>query len=43
VARSRDEVSDAYRDWTAGDPRFGPVASSLERTAVGPPPWTGQT
>jgi len=39
VARTRDELVDAYRDWVAGDERFGPVASSLDRVGVGPPPW----
>ena len=39
VARTRDELADAYRDWVAGSDRFGPVASSLARVAVGPPPW----
>lgn len=39
VARTREELATAYRDWTAGDERFGPVASSLGRATVGPPPW----
>ncbi len=39
VARSRDELADAYRGWTRGDERFGRVASGLERVAIGPPPW----
>ena len=39
VARTREELAAAYRDWAAGDERFGPVASSLERATVGPPPW----
>jgi hypothetical protein len=39
VARSREELSDAYRGWVQGDGRFGRVPSSLERVAVDPPPW----
>lgn len=40
VARTREELSRAYADWAAGDERFGRVASALERTSVGPPPWS---
>jgi hypothetical protein len=39
VARSRDEVSEARREWSAGDERFGAVCSPLARIEVGPPPW----
>jgi redox-sensitive bicupin YhaK (pirin superfamily) len=39
VARSRDELADAYQGWVGGDERFGVVASGLDRMAVGPPPW----
>jgi len=39
VARTRDEVSEAHRDWTNGDERFGRVASPLDRIDVNPPPW----
>lgn len=39
VARSRDEVTDAYRGWAQGDERFGAVHSGLGRAAVAPPPW----
>ena len=39
VARSRDELSEAYRGWAAGDDRFGTVSSALDRVGVGPPPW----
>jgi hypothetical protein len=39
VARTRDELSDAYRAWVAGDDRFGTVHSVLDRVGVGPPPW----
>ena len=40
VARSQDEIAAAQRDWAAGAARFGPVASSLPRIEVGPPPWS---
>jgi hypothetical protein len=52
VARTQDEISVAYRDWSGdtgdtrhpGDTRdsgrFGRVASRLPRIEVGPPPWT---
>ncbi len=39
VARTRDEVSEARRQWSDADDRFGSVRSSLERIEVGPPPW----
>ena len=39
VARTREEVSLARREWAAGDDRFGSVASRLARIEVGPPPW----
>jgi len=39
VARTRDEVSEARREWAARDDRFGTVASRLDRIEVGPPPW----
>ncbi len=39
VARNRDEVSEARRQWSAGDQRFGVVRSPLARIDVGPPPW----
>jgi hypothetical protein len=39
VARTRDEVSEARRQWSAGDPRFGTVHSKLRPIEVGPPPW----
>jgi redox-sensitive bicupin YhaK (pirin superfamily) len=39
VARTRDELAEAYRDWAAASDRFGPVASTLPRVEVGPPPW----
>ncbi len=39
VGRSRDELSEARRQWSAGDERFGRVRSRLEPMEVGPPPW----
>jgi redox-sensitive bicupin YhaK (pirin superfamily) len=39
VGRNREEVSEARRQWTADDGRFGRVRSSLSRIEVGRPPW----
>jgi quercetin 2,3-dioxygenase len=39
VGRNREEVSEARRQWTADDGRFGLVRSSLGRIEVGAPPW----
>ncbi len=39
VGRSREEVSEARRQWAADDGRFGRVRSALDRIQVGPPPW----
>lgn len=39
VARTRAEIGDSYRRWTAGDEFFGTVGSRLERVPVRPPPW----
>jgi len=39
VARSRDEISAAWQQWSDGDPRFPDVASPMPRTEVAPPPW----
>jgi redox-sensitive bicupin YhaK (pirin superfamily) len=40
VARSRDEITEAWRAWEAGDiDRFGLVPTNLERIAAPPPPW----
>jgi hypothetical protein len=39
VARTQDEISDAYESWSKHDQRFGPVDSTLARIEVGPPPW----
>jgi quercetin 2,3-dioxygenase len=39
VGRTREELSEARRQWSADDGRFGRVRSSLERIEVGRPPW----
>lgn len=39
VARTQDEISDAYESWLKHDERFGDVNSALPRIEVGPPPW----
>lgn len=39
VARTRDEIVDAHRHWTAADERFGTVASPLDRIDTHGPPW----
>ncbi|HSZ37335.1 MAG TPA: pirin family protein [Acidimicrobiales bacterium] len=39
VARTTAEASEARRQWTARDERFGTVNSQLERIEVGKPPW----
>lgn len=39
VARTQDEISDAWRAWATGDERFGSVASPFARIEVGPPSW----
>ncbi len=39
VARTRDEVVDAHRDWAARSDRFPVPASALAPIDVGPPPW----
>jgi redox-sensitive bicupin YhaK (pirin superfamily) len=39
VARTQDEISDAYESWLKHDERFGDVHSVLPRIEVGPPPW----
>jgi redox-sensitive bicupin YhaK (pirin superfamily) len=39
VARTRDEIAKAWRQWTDRDPRFPEVASPLPRTEIAPPPW----
>jgi redox-sensitive bicupin YhaK (pirin superfamily) len=39
VARTTAEASEARRQWTDKDERFGIVRSGLERIEVGKPPW----
>ena len=39
VGRTPDELSEARRQWTEDDARFGRVRSSLERIEAGRPPW----
>ena len=39
VGRTRDELSEARRQWSSDDGRFGTVPSSLSRREVGPAPW----
>ena len=39
VGRSSAELSEARRQWSADDGRFGHVRSSLGRIEVGRPPW----
>ena len=40
VARSHEELTAAWRDWSAAADRFPPVASGLPRIEVGAPPWS---
>jgi hypothetical protein len=39
VARTQDEISEAWRAWATGDERFAKVASPFARIEVSPPPW----
>jgi hypothetical protein len=40
VARTRDEITGAHRDWVTGSERFGNVASPLPRIVpTAGPPW----
>jgi redox-sensitive bicupin YhaK (pirin superfamily) len=39
VARTRDEITAAYRQWRGEDGRFGEVRSPLDRIPAPPPPW----
>ncbi|HUF94679.1 MAG TPA: pirin family protein [Acidimicrobiia bacterium] len=40
VARSQDEITDAWRDWRGyNEERFGPVPSTLARIDAPVPPW----
>jgi redox-sensitive bicupin YhaK (pirin superfamily) len=40
VARSREELEAAYRQWESGDPRFGRLRSPLARIPAPAPFWT---
>jgi hypothetical protein len=43
VARSKDEITEAWRSWQAHDlDRFGPVSSRLSRIDAPAPPWLGE-
>lgn len=43
VARTQDEITDAWRAWQSGnEDRFGPVPSHLPRIDAPPPPWVRQ-
>jgi redox-sensitive bicupin YhaK (pirin superfamily) len=43
VARTTDELTEAWSDWQVGnDDRFGPVPSGLERMEAPTPPWIRQ-
>jgi hypothetical protein len=39
VARTTEEASEARRQWTEQDERFGTVRSRLARIEIGRPPW----
>jgi redox-sensitive bicupin YhaK (pirin superfamily) len=39
VARTEDEITEAYLGWTARSERFGSVASPLAAMDTEPPPW----
>jgi redox-sensitive bicupin YhaK (pirin superfamily) len=39
VARTRDEITEAHRDWSTGSERFGSVRSPLARIDTAGPPW----
>jgi len=43
VARDRDELTRAWRDWNERTERFGHVASPLSRIEAPPPPWVRPT
>jgi redox-sensitive bicupin YhaK (pirin superfamily) len=43
VARTRDEITAAHRDWTERHDRFGHVASPLSRILTAGPPWADPT
>jgi quercetin 2,3-dioxygenase len=40
VARTREEIDAAYRQWESGDPRFGRLRSPLARIPAPPPFWS---
>jgi quercetin 2,3-dioxygenase len=43
VARTTDEITEAWRDWLTGnEDRFGPVSSGLTRMEAPTPPWIPQ-
>lgn len=42
VARDREEITQAYRDWTARTDRFGAVPTRLERIEAPVPPWLNE-
>lgn len=43
VARTTDEITEAWHDWQVGnEDRFGPVPSPLERIEAPRPPWLRQ-
>jgi redox-sensitive bicupin YhaK (pirin superfamily) len=39
VARTRDEITDAWREWRDRTDRFGDVPTSMERIEAPRPPW----
>jgi quercetin 2,3-dioxygenase len=39
VARTQEEITEAWRAWASGDQRFGRVDSPFARIDVSPPPW----
>ena len=42
VARTTDEITEAWHDWQVGnEDRFGPVPSPLDRIEAPKPPWLG--
>jgi redox-sensitive bicupin YhaK (pirin superfamily) len=42
VARSREEIDEAYAEWQSGAERFGPVESPLPRIPAPPLVWTAR-
>lgn len=43
VARTREEITIAHRDWSEAHGRFGPVDTPLARIDVAGPPWADRT